>query len=129
MHDAIALQGVLVLESTDDGHVDGVVVLRARRECSTENDLVDGDPAHAERIAEGELVLSEGARLVGAQHVNARQLLDRHEAAHHRLLLGEQARADRHGHRQHGWHGHRNRRDGEDQHELQCVQDRLAAKE
>ena len=91
--------------------------------------MLGGDIVHAERIAQRQLVLGQGAGLVRAQHVHARQFLDGHQAAHDRLFLGEQARADRHRHRQHRGHRHRNRRDGQHQGELQGGEDRIAAED
>ena len=44
-------------------------------------------------------------------------------------FLGEQARADRHRHREHRGHRHGNRGHGQHQGELQCGEDRVAAEE
>ena len=119
MDHLIALQSLLVLQAAEHGQIDGVVVVRARRQRGVENDLLGGNIVHAERIAQRQLVLGQGAGLVRAQHVHAGQFLDGHQPAHDRLLLGEQARADRHRHRQHRGHRHGNRGDGQHQGELQ----------
>ncbi len=89
--------------------------------------MLGGDLAHGERLAQGQLVLGQGAGLVRAQHVHAGQLLDGHQPAHDGLLGGQQTGADRHGHRQHRGHGHGDGGHGEDQGELQGGQERVAA--
>ena len=89
--------------------------------------FVGGDRIQAERIAERQLVLGQGSGLVGAQDVHARQFLDRDQLAHDRLFLREQARADRHRHRENRRHGDGDRRDRQHEGELQQGQDRLAA--
>ena len=97
----------------------------ARRQRGMEDHLFSGDIVYTERIAQRQLVLGQGAGLVGAQHVHARQFLDGHQPAHNRLFPGEQARADRHCHRQHRRHRHRNRGYGQHQRELQRGEDRV----
>ena len=47
----------------------------------------------AKGVAQGQLVLGEGAGFVRAKHVHARQFLDGHQLAHDRLFFGQQARA------------------------------------
>ena len=123
----IRLQRLLVLQAAQHGEIDGVVVLRPRGQRAGENELVGGDLVQAERIAQRQLVLRQGAGLVGTQHVHAGQFLDGDKLAHDRLLLREQACTDRHRHRQHRRHRHRNRRHGQHQRELQRREDRLAA--
>ena len=71
-----------------------------------------------------QLVLRQGAGLVGTQHVHAGQFLDGDQLAHDRLLLGEQARTDRHRHRQNRGHRHGDRGHGQHQRELQRREDR-----
>jgi hypothetical protein len=78
-------------------------------------------------MAQRQLVLRQGAGLVGTQHVHAGQFLDGDQLAHDRLLLGEQARADCHRHRQNRGHRHGDRRHGQHQGELQQSEDRVAA--
>ena len=91
--------------------------------------MLGGDIIHAERIAQCQFVLGQGAGLVRAQHVHARQFLDGHQPGHNRLFFGQQARADRHRHRQHRGHRHGNRRYGQHQGELQRGEDRVAAED
>ena len=76
-----------------------------------------------------QLVLGQGAGLVRAQHVHARQLLDRREPADHRLFRRQQPGAHGHGHREHRGHGHRHRGDREDERELQGLEKRIAPKQ
>ena len=127
MNHLISLQCLLVFQSAQHGQINGVVIVRARRQRAIEDDLIGGDIVHAERIAQRQLVLGQGAGLVRAQHVHARQFLDGHQPAHNRLFPGEQARADRHRHRQHRRHRHGNRGHGQHQGELQRGEDRVAA--
>ena len=96
-----------------------MVSLFSAREASAprENDLVGRDAVDRERIAERQFVLGQGAGLVRAQNVDARQFLDGHQATHDRLFFRQQARADRHRHGQHGGHRDGNRRDREDESE------------
>ena len=129
MRDLIGLQRRLVLQAAQHGEIDGVVVLRARGQGAGEDKLIGGDLIQAERIAKRQLVLRQGAGLVGAQHVHAGQFLDGDQLAHDRLLLREQPGADRHRHRQHRRHGHGNRRHGQHQRKLQRREDRVAAVE
>ena len=126
MNDLAGLQGILVLQSAQDGKVDGVVVVRARGQCAVEDDLLRRDIPHAERIAQCELVLCQGAGLVRAQDVDSGQFPDGHELADNGLFPGESARADRHRDGQHGGHGHRDRGDGQHQGELQRRENRVA---
>ena len=116
----VALQGLIVFQAAQHGQVDGVLILRARRQRGVEDDLIGGDAVDAERIAQRQLVLGQRAGLVRAQHVHARQFLDGRQPGHDRLFLGQQARADRHGHRQHRGHRHGNRGHGQHQGELQA---------
>ena len=120
MSHLVALQGLIVFQAAENGQIDGVVIVRARCQRGTEDHLLGGDLVHAERIAQRQLVLGQRAGLVGAQHVHARQFLDRHQPGHDRLLLGQQARADRHRHRQHRGHRHGNRGHGQHQGKLQA---------
>ena len=78
MHHLVSLQRILVFQSAQDGQINGVVIVRTRRERAIEDDLLGRDIVHAEWIAQCQLVLGQGARLVRAQHVYARQFLDRH---------------------------------------------------
>ncbi len=96
---------------------------------AVQDDLIGRDVVHAERIAERQFVLGQRAGLVRAQHVDARQFLDCRQPRHDRLFLGEEARADRHGHGKHRGHRHRNRGYGQHQGELQRGEDRVAAEE
>ena len=129
MSHLIAFQGLIVFQAAQNGQIDGVVVVRARRQRGIEDHLLGGNFVHAERIAQRQLVLGQGAGLVRAQHVHARQFLDGHQPGDNRLFLGEQARADRHRHRQHRGHRHGNRGDGQHQGELQRGEDRVAAED
>ena len=127
MCDLIGLQRLFVLQAAQDREIDRVVVRRLRSQCAGEDELIGGDRIQTERIAKRQFVLGQGSGLVGAQHVHARQFLDRDQLAHDRLFLGEQAGADRHRHRQNRRHRHRDRRDRQHERELQQGQDRLAA--
>ena len=129
MDHLVAFQGLIVFQTAEHRQVDGVRILRARGQRGVEDDLIGRDAAHAERIAQRQLVLGQGAGLVRAQNVHARQFLDGRQPGHDRLFFGQQARADRHGHRQHRGHRHGNRGHGQHQGELQGGQDRVAAKE
>ena len=121
----IRLQRLLVFEAADDREVDRVVVRRFRGQCAGEDKLTGGRGIEAEGIAKRELVLGQGCGLVGAQHVYARQFLDRDQLAYDRLFLCQEARADRHGHRQNGRHRDGNRRNG--QHERNCSRVRIGS--
>ena len=46
------VQGILVLQSAQDGKIDGVVVVRARGQRAVEDDLLRRDIPHAERITQ-----------------------------------------------------------------------------
>ena len=127
MKHLVALQGLVIFQAAQHGQVDGVLVVRARCQRRIQNDLLGRDTVHAEWVTQRELVLGQGAGLVRTQHVRARQFLDRHQAADDRLLLGQQARTDRHRDRQYRRHRHRNRRNGQHQGELQGGEDRVAA--
>ena len=129
MDHLIALQGLIVLQAADHGQVDGVLVFRTRSQRGAEDDLVGRDTVDAERIAQRQLVLGQSAGLVRAQHVHARQFLDGRQPGHNRFFFRQQARADRHGHRQHRGHRHGNRGHGQHQGELQRGEDRVAAEE
>ena len=80
MDHLVALQGLIVFQAAQNGQIDGVVIVRARRQRGVEDHLLGGDIVHAERIAQCQLVLGQGAGLVRAQHVHARQFLDGHQA-------------------------------------------------
>ncbi len=129
MQQLIALEGVLVFHATENRQIDGVLVLGARGQSRSEHDLLSGNLIDRERIAERQLVLGQGAGLVRAEHVYARQLLDGHQAAHDRLLRGEQSRSDCHRDREHCRHCHGNRCHGEHQGELQRVEDRVTSED
>ena len=129
MNHLIGLQGFLVFQAAQDGQINGVVIVRARRQRASEDDLLGGHIVHAERIAQCQLVLGQGAGLIRAQHIHARQFLDGHQPAHNRLFLSEQVRADRHRHRQHRRHRHRNRGHSQHQGELQRGEDRVATED
>jgi hypothetical protein len=64
--------------------------LSAREASAPARITCGGDVVDAERVAERQLVLGQGAGLVRAQHVHAGQLLDRDQPADDGLLLGEQ---------------------------------------
>nr|WP_241499234.1 hypothetical protein [Chromobacterium sphagni] len=123
----IAVQGLIVFERAKDGEIDGVVVFQARRQRGVEYHLLSRDLAHDEGLAQRQLVLGQGSRLVRAQHIHAGQLLDGDQAAYDRLFFGEQARADGHRHGQYRGHRHRNRGHGEHQGELQGGEHCIAA--
>ena len=91
----------------------------SRGQRAGEDEFVGGDLVQTERVAERQLVLRQRAGLVGAQHVDAGQFLDRDELADDRLFLGEQASADRHRHRQDRGHRDGNGGHGQDEGELQ----------
>ncbi len=122
-------EGVSVGQAGQDGSVDGVVVVGAGGQRGVQDDLLGGDVIDAERLAQGQGVLGEGAGLVRAEHVHTGQFFDGHQVADNHLFLGEQACSDGHGHREHGGHRHRDRGDGEHQGELQGRQDRVAAQD
>ena len=73
----IALQRLIVLHPTNHRQINGVLVFGTRGERAVEDGLVRGNTVHGKGIAQGQLVLGQRAGLVRAQHVNARQLLDR----------------------------------------------------
>jgi hypothetical protein len=54
-----------------------------------EDDLLSGGVLDAERVAQRQLVLGQGAGLVRAQHVHTCEFLDGHQPGDDRLLLGE----------------------------------------
>ena len=66
------------------------------------------------RLVEPQLVERERARLVRAEDVHARELLDRAQPRDDRLLLGERAAPDRHDGRAHDLHRDRDARDEDD---------------
>ena len=129
MNHLVAFQGLIVFQAAQHGQVDGVLIVRARRQRGVEDDLIGRDAVHAERIAQRQLVLGQGAGLVRAQHVHARQFLDGRQPGHNRLFFGQQARADRHGHGQHRGHRHGNRGHRQHQGELKRGEHRVAAEE
>ena len=114
-----ALQGLIVLQPAQHCQIDGVLVFRARRQRGAENDLSGRDAFHAKRLAQRQLVLGQGAGLVRAKHVHARQFLDGHQPADNRLFGCQQPRPHRHRYRQHGGHRHGNRGHRQHQCELQ----------
>ena len=63
----VAFQGLIVLHTADHSQVDGVFIFRSRSKCGPQDDLLSRDIIHAERIAQRQLVLGQGARLVRAQ--------------------------------------------------------------
>ena len=125
----VALQNLVIFHAGQYGQINGVVIVRTRGERAIEDHLIGCDFADTERISERQLVLGQSAGLVGAQHVNARQLLDRHQFADDCLFLGKQARADRHRDRQHRRHRHRDRRHCQHQGELQRGENRIATED
>ena len=129
MGDGVTLQDIGVLEATEHRAVDRVVVVRAGGQRAVQDDGRGRDAVDAERGAQRQRVLGQGAGLVRAEHVDAGEFLDGDQPAHDGLLLGEQPCADSHRHRQHGGHRHRDRGDGQDQGELQRGQDRVAAQD
>ena len=83
------------------------------------SEVVDRDlQVRQVRLPEGELVLGEGARLVGGEDGHARELLDRREARDDRRLAREGARADGHRRRAHDLHRDWDGGDEEDEAEL-----------
>ena len=52
MSDLIAFQRLIVFQAAQDGQIDGVVIVGARRQRGIEDDLLGGNFVHAERIAE-----------------------------------------------------------------------------
>jgi len=76
MDHLITLQCLLVFQAAQNGQINCVVIIPARRQRGRENDLFGGDIVHAERVAQRQLVLCQGAGLIRAQHVHARQFLD-----------------------------------------------------
>ena len=129
MDHLVAFQGLIVLQTADHGQVNSVLVFRTRSQRSAEDNLVGRDTVHTERIAQRQLVLGQGAGLIRAQHIHARQFLDGRQPGHNRLFFGQQTRADRHGHGQHRWHRHRNRGHGQHQGKLQRGKDGVAAEQ
>jgi hypothetical protein len=127
MRDLIGLQRLRVLQTAEDREIDRIVVRRLRRQCAGEDELIGANRIKAEWFAKRQLVLSERPGLVGAEHVDARQFLDRDQFTHNRLFLGEQASADRHCHRQDRGHRHGNGRHRQHEREPQHSEDRLAA--
>lgn len=124
----VAGQRAIVRKGTEDGQVDRVVVVGARRQRGSEDHVLGADAVDAERYAQGERVLGQGARLVGAQHVHTGEFLDGDQLADDRLLLGEQSSPpDSHRHRQHRGHRYRNGRHGQHQRELQGGEHGVAA--
>ncbi len=120
------VQRLIVFQAAENRQIDGVIVIRARRQCGAHDDLLRCNAAQREGLAERQFVLGQGAGLVSAEHVHAGQLLDGHQAAHDGLLLREETRADRHRDRQHRRHRHGDRGHGEHQGELQRGEDRVA---
>ncbi len=121
------VQRLVVFQAAENRQIDGVIVIRARRQCGAHDDLLRCNAAQSEGFAERQFVLGQGAGLVRAEHVHAGQLLDGHQPAHDGLFLREETRADRHRDRQHRGHCHGDRGHGEDQGELQRGEDRVAA--
>ena len=76
MQHLVTLQRLIVLQAAQHGQVDGVLIVRARRQRGVEDDLIGRDAVHAERIAQRQFVLGQCAGLVRAQHVHACQFLD-----------------------------------------------------
>ena len=66
MNDLVAFQGLIVFQGAQHSQVDGVLIVRTRRQRGVENDLIGRNIVHAERIAQRQLVLGQGARLVRA---------------------------------------------------------------
>ena len=96
MKDLIALQFFIVLHTADHGQIDRVLVLRARSESGVEDDLIGSNTIDTEWIAQRELVLGQSSGLIRAQHIHAREFLDRRQLSHNRLLFGQETRPDRH---------------------------------
>ena len=97
------------------------------RERRVEDEVVDGDLGVRDvRLAEGELVLGERARLVRAQDRHARELLHRRQPRDHRALARERARAHRHRGRADDLHRDGDGGDEEDEAELDGGADRAA---
>ena len=97
MKHLVAFQGLVIFHATQNGQVDGIIIVRARCQCAVENYLLDGYIVHAERVTQRQLVLGQGSSLVRTQHVHTGQFLNGHQFAYNRLLFGQQACADRHG--------------------------------
>ena len=125
----IALQRFIVLHAANHRQVNGVLVFRARSERAVEDGLVRGNTVHGEGIAQGQLVLGQGAGLVRAQHVHARQFLDRRQPRHDGFFFRQQTRADRHGYGEHRGHRHRNRGHQKHQAEFQSGENLVATDE
>jgi len=123
--DPIAVQRARFRQRAEHSRIDGVrlVAVRGQR-CRQQHALrvgvaERGYPSHRE------LVLGQGAGLVGAEHVHTRHLLDgdqpRDDGFHARELLG----ADGHGYGQYRRQCHGDGGDGEDQREADGLQHRV----
>ena len=122
-----ALQLLVVLHSTDHCKVDGVLVFGSRRECSPENNFVGSNAVHGEGIAQRQFVLCERTGLVRAQHIHACEFFNRRQSGDNRFFLRQQARTDRHRHREHCGHGYRDRGNQEHKAEFQRSENLVAA--
>mmetsp|Transcript_13814 Transcript_13814/g.41625 ORF Transcript_13814/g.41625 Transcript_13814/m.41625 type:complete len:901 (-) Transcript_13814:391-3093(-) len=109
-HLVAALHGLQLLfaERADHGRIDRVAVGGRHGEPAVE-EQVGGValPVEHDRVLDRELVERERAGLVGAEHVEAGQLLDHGEARHDGLLARQPGGAHGQRHREHGGHGDR----------------------
>jgi hypothetical protein len=66
MDHLVAFQGLIIFQSAQHGQINGVVIVRARRQCSVEDHLIGGDIVDTERVAQRQLILCQSAGLVRA---------------------------------------------------------------
>ncbi len=64
MDHLITLQRLFAFHASQYGQVDSVLIVRARRQRSIEDDVIGRDAVHAERIAQCQLVLGQSAGFV-----------------------------------------------------------------
>ena len=129
MKHLVALQRFIILHAANHRQINGVLVFRPRSERAEEDGLGRGNAIHGKGIAQGQLVLGQGAGLVGAQHIDARQFLNGGEPRHDGFLLRQQTRSHRHGDGEHRGHGHGNRGHQKHQAELRRGQKLVAPEE
>lgn len=107
-----------VLQRADDGRVDGVLVLGARRSRRVQDHVAGVHPRREDLDqlpVDDELVQRQRARFVAAEDVHSGQLLDGCHALGDGVLRREAARPDGHRDEEHGGHGDRDASD--EQHE------------
>ncbi len=81
-----------VLESADNGSVDGILVLGSRSVGGESDDVVDVGPVRVELDelgVDGKLVGGEGTGLVRAENVDTGELFDGSDTGNNGLVLGE----------------------------------------